>query len=78
MKEDAKPVVLLRGTLRKKGLIFLNERHVTISRTGILSYYSVDNHYEVRDSVDLTSVQVQSVRFQYTGAQKQSMAKGTT
>jgi len=70
--------VLLRGNLRKKGLIFLNERHVTINSNGVLNYYDADRHGEARESIDLSSVQVQSVRFQYTNAQKQSMQKGTT
>lgn len=60
--------ILLQGTLRKKGLIFLNERSVTISREGILNYYHFDKPGVVKGTLDLTSSQVQSVRFVYAGA----------
>ena len=40
--EESKLVdnILMRGTLRKKGLIFLNERIVTIDSKGILRYFA--------------------------------------
>ena len=41
--EESKKLVdniLMRGTLRKKGLIFLNERIVTIDSKGILRYFA--------------------------------------
>ena len=55
----------MRGTLRKKGLIFLNERDVTISREGVLNYYHFDKPGVAKGSIDLASNQVQSVRFVY-------------
>ena len=55
--EETKQVdnILLRGTLRKKGLIFMNERIVTIDSKGILRYYHFDKPGIVKGSVDLTS-----------------------
>ena len=47
--------ILLRGTLRKKGLIFLNERIVTIDSKGILRYYHFDKPGIVKGTIDLTS-----------------------
>ena len=48
-------------------MIFLNEREVTLSRDGILTYYHFDKPGVAKGSVDLTSTQVQSVRFIYAG-----------
>lgn len=45
--------ILIRGTLRKKGLIFLNERDVTINRDGILNYYHFDKPGVVKGKIDL-------------------------
>ena len=55
--EESKLVdnILMRGTLRKKGLIFLNERIVTIDSKGILRYFHCDKPGIVKGSVDLTS-----------------------
>ena len=55
--EETKQVdnILLRGTLRKKGLIFMNERIVTIDSKGILRYYHFDKPGIVKGSIDLTS-----------------------
>ena len=55
--EESKLVdnILMRGTLRKKGLIFLNERIVTIDSKGILRYFNCDKPGIVKGSVDLTS-----------------------
>lgn len=47
--------ILMRGTLRKKGLIFFNERDVTISQEGILNYYHFDKPGVIMGTVDLTS-----------------------
>lgn len=33
---------VISGVLRKKGLIFLNERHVTIDSLGFMTYYHLD------------------------------------
>ena len=51
--------ILLRGTLRKKGLIFLNERYVTVSQEGTLKYYHFDKPGVCKGCIDLTSMQVQ-------------------
>ena len=56
-------MIVLRGQLRKKGLIFNNEREVTLSGDGILNYYHLDKPGQVKGTIDLTSVAVQSVRF---------------
>ena len=55
--EESKKVdnILLRGTLRKKGLIFLNERIVTIDSKGILKYFHSDKPGIVKGTIDLTS-----------------------
>ena len=66
--------MLLCGTLRKKGLIFLNERDVTLSRDGILNYYHFDKPGVVKGTVDLTSKQVQSVSFIYAGAHQTTVS----
>ena len=50
--------ILLRGTLRKKGLIFLNERYVTVSQEGTLKYYHFDKPGVCKGCIDLTSMQV--------------------
>jgi hypothetical protein len=49
---------ILRGVLRKKGLIFLNERDVTINSDGILNYYHFDKPGEAKGSIDLASAHV--------------------
>ena len=67
-KQSANSGLLLRGILRKKGMIFNNEREVTLSKTGVLNYYHFDKPGEVKGTVDLTSSQVQSIRFVYAGA----------
>ena len=68
--------MLLRGILRKKGLIFLNEREVTLSRAGILTYYHFDKPGVVKGFVDLGSAQVHSVRFIYAGATTRKSQQG--
>ena len=50
--------ILLKGTLRKKGKIFLNEREVIITEKGVLNYFYFDEPGIVKGSVDLTSMQV--------------------
>lgn len=62
----------MTGILRKKGLFFLNERQVSISRTGVLSYFHFDNLQVSKAVIDLSSVQVQSVRFQYHSTQQKN------
>ena len=57
---------VISGILRKKGLIFLNERHVTIDSLGFLTYYHLDKSREVKGKIDL-SLQVAGIRFQYAG-----------
>ena len=68
-KQSMKTTTLLRGTLRKKGLIFSNERTVTIDSKGILSYCNLDKQGVIKGTVDLTSSQLQLVRFVYAGDQ---------
>ena len=46
---------MLRGTLRKKGMFFLNERDVTLSRNGVLRYYHFDKPGESKATIDLSS-----------------------
>lgn len=48
----------MKGTLRKKGKIFLNEREVIITEKGVLNYFYFDEPGIVKGSVDLTSMQV--------------------
>ena len=62
--------MLLRGTLRKKGLFFMNERTVTLSMDGILNYFHFDKPKVAKASIDLASLQVQLVRFTYGGSSK--------
>ena len=68
-KKSINTTTLLRGTLRKKGLIFLNERTVTIDSKGILNYCNLDKQGVIKGTIDMASSQLQSVRFVYAGAQ---------
>jgi len=45
--------MLISGVLRKKGLVFLNERHVTVTSDGILNYYHFDKPGEAKGKIDL-------------------------
>jgi len=53
----------------------MNERDVTLSKDGLLNYFHFDKPKVVSGSIDLTSSQVQSVRFTYGGVR--SSPKGT-
>ncbi len=61
--------MLLKGILRKKGIIFYNERMVTINEAGVLNYYHFDKPELPKASIDLKSSMVLSVRLTYCGAQ---------
>ena len=67
---------LITGVLRKKGLIFLNERHVVLNSNGVLSYYHFDKPGEAKGKIDLSSQQVAAVRFHYSGPQNKKLAQG--
>ena len=47
--------MLFRGTLRKKGVFFFNERNVTLTKDGILNYYHFDKPGVVKGTIDLKS-----------------------
>ena len=51
-------MVLKRGLLRKKGILFYNSRLVTLSIRGILTYYDPKNTTLPRGTIDLNSEQV--------------------
>lgn len=65
--ETVAPTLILRGTLRKKGKMFNNERDVTLSSEGIIKYYHFDKPGIVKGLIDLTSRQIQLIRFSYGG-----------
>ena len=54
---------MLKGVLRKKGLIFMNERTVTIDSQGVMNYFHFDKPGLAKGQIDLTSNQVVCVRF---------------
>ena len=58
----------MRGILRKKGMIFNNERTVTIDEAGALNYYHFDKPDLPKGNIDLKSSIVLSVRLTYCGA----------
>lgn len=70
-----KETTVLRGTLRKKGLIFMNERDVTLNTNGVLQYYHFDKPGVVKGRIDLTSINVQSVRFTYVLVSREAAKK---
>jgi len=69
-KTSAKKEYLRTGVLRKKGLIFHNEREVRIDADGILTYYHFDSLDLPRGNIDLKHHSVQAVRFEYAGRKK--------
>ena len=71
----AKPVV--RGTLRKKGKIFNNERDVLLDAEGTITYYHFDKPGIVKGTIDLKSVQVNQVRFSYAGERAKNAGSGS-
>ena len=62
---------LRQGVLRKKGLIFMNEREVRIDSDGILTYYHFDKPGIPHGNIDLKHHMVQSIRIEYAGRRKQ-------
>jgi hypothetical protein len=48
-------MILKRGLLRKKGILFYNTRHVTLSIRGILRYYDPKNLTLPKGTIDLNS-----------------------
>lgn len=65
----------MRGILRKKGIIFYNERTVTINEAGVLSYYHFDKPDLPKASIDLKSSMILAVRLTYSGAQNSSASQ---
>ncbi len=61
---------MLRGVLRKKGVIFFNERDVTLSHDGILNYYHFDKLGEAKGNINLKSANVSSIRFIYANTKQ--------
>ena len=58
---------LMKGILRKKGLLLKNERIIKLSSDGVLTYFHRDTPNQCKQSIDLTSQQVTSIRFEYAG-----------
>lgn len=48
-------MILKKGILKKKGLLFYNNRMVTLSARGILTYSDPKNLNQVKGSIDLNS-----------------------
>ena len=64
----------MRGILRKKGIIFYNERTVTINEAGVLNYFHFDKPDLPKASIDLKSSMILAVRLTYSGAHIPSSA----
>jgi hypothetical protein len=60
-------MILIKSLLKKKGLLFYNNRMVALSARGILTYFDPKNQSQVKGFIDLNSNQV-IVKF--TGKQK--------
>lgn len=73
-----KKTYVIRGTLRKKGLIFLNERDCSIDSEGILNYYHFDKPGDAKGIIDLKSAYVALIKFSYAGAKHQTGAKASS
>jgi hypothetical protein len=64
-KNDPKTVEI-QGILRKKGLVFYNERIVRITSQGILSYYEKDKPKLAKVQINLRHIRT-SVKIVYAG-----------
>ena len=53
----------------------MNERIVTINSAGVLNYFHFDKPGIVKGHIDLTSSQIQTVRFNYAGHASQAKKK---
>jgi hypothetical protein len=58
---------VLEGILRKKGLVFNNERIVKLFSDGVLRYYDRAKPSVVKNVIDLKSQLVTHIRFEYAG-----------
>ena len=54
----------LKGTLRKKGFVFNNERRVELTAGGLLNYFHFDKPGAVKGNIDLRAAR--TIRFSYT------------
>jgi hypothetical protein len=55
-EEERQRGVVFVGVLRKKGLIFYNERKVELFASGLLVYYHFDKLHEALGNIDLKKV----------------------
>lgn len=55
MSSKEEPKLMLRGTLRKKGMIRRNERDVILQSDGVIKYYHFDKPGVVKGEIDLSS-----------------------
>ena len=50
--EDA-PVILISGLLRKKGLVFFNERTCVLNSVGVFSYHNLIKREKAKHKINL-------------------------
>lgn len=53
--KNAEQMIMKRGMLKKKGLLFYNNRLVTLSMRGMLNYYDPKNISVSKGTIDLNS-----------------------
>ena len=64
------PMILKKGFLRKKGIIFYNKRLVKLDVKGVLTYYDPKNLDVVRGEVDLKNP---DITIKFSGKQKDTI-----